>query len=109
MTAGWRLVALAAALVSFAAPGRTEDKIPLAVGLRGNWASAAAEMANVGGFYKRNGLSVETLYTQGSGETLQAVVSHSVDIGVGLGMHSVMGAFSKGAPVRSAKKPAAPT
>jgi NitT/TauT family transport system substrate-binding protein len=40
------------------------------------------------------------LYTQGGGETQQAVISGSVDIGIGVGTYGVMGAFSKGAPVR---------
>ena len=58
MTARWRLFALATAFISFAAPSRAEDTIRLAIGLRGNWASAAAEIANVGGFYRRNGVEV---------------------------------------------------
>jgi NitT/TauT family transport system substrate-binding protein len=40
------------------------------------------------------------LYTQGGGETMQAVISGSVDIGVAAGTAAAMGAFSKGAPVR---------
>jgi NitT/TauT family transport system substrate-binding protein len=43
---------------------------------------------------------LETLYTQGSGETIQIVLSGSVDIGIGSGTHAVFGAFAKGAPIR---------
>jgi NitT/TauT family transport system substrate-binding protein len=43
---------------------------------------------------------LEPLYTQGGGETQQAVISGSVDIGVAAGVMGVMSAFSKGAPVR---------
>jgi len=39
------------------------------------------------------------LYTQGSGETQQAVISGSVNIGIGLGTTAVMNAFGKGAPL----------
>jgi NitT/TauT family transport system substrate-binding protein len=41
------------------------------------------------------------LYTQGSGETLQSVISASVDVGIGVGSHSLLGAYAKGAPVRA--------
>ena len=40
------------------------------------------------------------LYTQGGGETLQAVISGSADIGVAAGTLGALGAFAKGAPVR---------
>jgi NitT/TauT family transport system substrate-binding protein len=52
------------------------------------------------GIFKKHGLDLEILYTNGGGETLQAVISGSVDIGIGAGTSSVLGAFSKGAPLR---------
>jgi NitT/TauT family transport system substrate-binding protein len=45
-------------------------------------------------------LVLEIVYTQGAGETQQAVISGSVDIGVAAGVMGVLGAYSKGAPVR---------
>jgi NitT/TauT family transport system substrate-binding protein len=44
---------------------------------------------------------LDVLYTQGSAETLQSVISNSIDIGIGLGTHAVLGAFVKGAPIRA--------
>jgi ABC-type nitrate/sulfonate/bicarbonate transport system substrate-binding protein len=38
--------------------------------------------------------------TNGGGETLQAVISGSIDLGIAAGTSSVLGAFAKGAPVR---------
>jgi NitT/TauT family transport system substrate-binding protein len=76
-----------------------DDSIKLAVGARGNWETAAAELGQNAGFFKRRGIALEILYTQGSGETQQAVISGSVGIGVGLGTTSVMAAFAKGAPL----------
>ena len=38
---------------------------------------------------------------QGAGETLQAVISGIVDMGVGVGTAGVLGAYAKGAPVRA--------
>jgi len=78
-----------------------DDEIKLAIGARGNWETAAAELGQKAGFFRQRGLSLDLLYTQGSGETQQAVISGSVAIGVGLGTASVMNAFAKGAPLRA--------
>ena len=43
---------------------------------------------------------LEIVYTQGAGETQQAVISGSVDIGIAAGVMGVLSAYSKGAPVR---------
>jgi NitT/TauT family transport system substrate-binding protein len=78
-----------------------DDQIKLAVGARGNWETAAAELGQNAGFFRKRGLVLDLLYTQGSGETQQAVISGSVAIGIGLGTTSVMNAFGKGAPLRA--------
>jgi ABC-type nitrate/sulfonate/bicarbonate transport system substrate-binding protein len=78
-----------------------DDALKLAIGQRGNWENAAPELGQKAGFFKKRGLVLELLYTQGAGETLQAVISSSVDLGVGVGTAGVLGAFAKGAPVRA--------
>ena len=93
---------VAAALVSaICHSAMAEDTLKLAIGQRGNWENAAPELGQKAGFFKKRGLVLELLYTQGAGETLQAVIPGSVDIGVGVGTAGVLGAFSKGAPVRA--------
>jgi NitT/TauT family transport system substrate-binding protein len=102
MVKGTRLVqmlATVAALV-FAADASAQDSLKLAVGQRGNWDTAISEVGQRAGIFKKHGLTLELLYTQGSAETLQAVLSGSVDIGVGAGIMGVLGAYSKKAPVR---------
>jgi NitT/TauT family transport system substrate-binding protein len=94
---------IAAAVIAMAAAGGpvlAQDHLKLAVGARGHWETAASELGQNAGFFKKRGLDLEILYTQGSGETQQAVISGSVGIGVGLGTTSVMAAFAKGAPIR---------
>src|SRR5205823_6453571 len=49
---------------------------------------------------KKHGLVLEIFYTQGAGETQQAVISGSADIGTGVGTFNTFGAFVKGAPIR---------
>jgi len=79
---------------------RCDDALKLAVGAPNNWDSGIPEIGKRAGIFKRHGLDLELLYTNGGGETLQAVISGSVDLGIGAGTGGVLGAFAKGAPVR---------
>jgi len=95
--------ALAAATLVLAAtqlPVSAEDSLRLAVGQRGNWDTSVAELGQRGGIFRKHGLTLDILYTQGGGETQQAVIAGSVAIGVAAGVMGVLGAFAKGAPVR---------
>ena len=92
------LALTAAAAVSTAA--RCDDTLKLAVGAPNNWDSGLPDIGKRAGIFKKHGLDLEILYTNGGGETLQAVISGSVDLGIGAGTSSVLGAFGKGAPVR---------
>jgi NitT/TauT family transport system substrate-binding protein len=81
-------------------PSLAQDKLKLAVGQRGNWDTSISEVGQRAGIFKKHGLELEIVYTQGAGETQQAAISGSVDIGVAAGIMGVLGAYSKGAPVR---------
>src|SRR4249920_220203 len=94
-----KTAALALALSLLAGSALADDAIKLAVGARGNWETAAAELGQNAGFFRKRGIVLDILYTQGSGETQQAVIAGSVGIGIGLGTTSVMAAFAKGAPL----------
>ncbi len=83
-----------------AGPAAADDTFRLAVGQRGLWDTSVAELGQRGGIFKRHGLTLDILYTQGAAETQQAVISGSVDIGVSPGAPGVFGAFAKGAPLR---------
>ena len=91
---------LAALIAVFSLPASADDNLKLAVGAPGNWDTCIAEVGQRAGIFKKHGLTLELLYTAGGGETMQAVISGSVDIGVAAGTTAVMGAFAKGAPVR---------
>src|SRR6516225_7470615 len=78
----------------------SDDQLRLAVGAPNNWDSGVPDIGKRAGIFKKQGLDLDILYTNGGGETLQAVVSGSVDLGIGAGTSSVLGAFAKGAPVR---------
>jgi NitT/TauT family transport system substrate-binding protein len=84
----------------FSSPAAADDTLKLAVGQRGNWDSAVAELGQRAGIFAKRGLKLDLLYTAGGGETQQAVISGSVDIGIAAGSAGVIGVFSKGAPIR---------
>ncbi len=93
-------VAFLTALAAFAARAQTLDLVRVAVPQRGSWETSPADIGQVKGVFARHGIRTETLYTSGGGETMQALISGSVDIAIGTGTAAVMSAFSKGAPVR---------
>ena len=63
-------------------PACAGDTLRLAVGQRGLWDTSVAELGQRGGIFGRHGLTLDILYSQGAAETLGAVISGSVDIGV---------------------------
>ena len=77
-----------------------QDTLKIAAGQRGNWDTSVSEVGQRAGIFKKHGLALELLWTQGAGETQQAVISGSVDIGVAAGVMGVLSAYAKGAPVR---------
>src|SRR5262249_36017974 len=93
--------AFSLALVLASLPSaQAEDLLKVAVAQRGQWDTAITELGERSGIFKRRGIAVEVLYTQGGPEAHQAVISGSMDIACGGGIESAIGGFSKGAPVR---------
>jgi NitT/TauT family transport system substrate-binding protein len=101
-----RLLTIARALtplfVLAVAPSATvaQDRLNAAVGQINNWEQQPPLFAQEAGIFKKYNLAVEIVGTQGAGETIQAVISGSADIGTGVGVAGAMRAYSKGAPVR---------
>ena len=94
------LGAMVLSAMTTVASARADDLIRLAIGQRGLWDSAIAELGQAAGIFKQHGLELQVVYTFGGGETQQAVISGSVDIGVSAGSLGVLSVFAKGAPVR---------
>ena len=99
---GFRRIQVAALtwLLLLPAAAAAEDTLKLAIGAPNNWDSGVSDVGLRAGIFKKHGLNLETLYTQGGGETMQAVISGSADLGISAGTAGVMGAFAKGAPLR---------
>jgi NitT/TauT family transport system substrate-binding protein len=95
-----RVLGAAMVLVVAAPMAHAQDTLKLAAGQRGNWDTSISEVGQRAGIFKKHGLVLEILWTQGSGETQQAVISGSVNIGVAVGIMGALSSYSKGAPVR---------
>ena len=95
-----RLLILPALLCALAAPASADNLVKVAIGQRGNWDTAVFHLGDKAGIFKKHGITQELLYTSGGGETQQAVLSGSVDVGAAAGIMGVLSAYSKGAPVR---------
>jgi NitT/TauT family transport system substrate-binding protein len=80
--------------------GWCDDMLKVAVGAPSNWDSGLPDVGQRAGIFRKHGLTLEILYTNGGGETMQAVISGSADIGISAGTGGVLGAFAKGAPLR---------
>jgi NitT/TauT family transport system substrate-binding protein len=77
-----------------------EDTLRVAVGARGVGETFVAELGQNAGIFRKHGIALDILYTQGGGETQQVVISDSAQIGVATGFLGALGAFAKGAPLR---------
>ncbi len=96
-----KCAALLALAVTFAfADQSAAQQLKIASPQRGSWEGSIPELGKQQGIFKKHGLDLEILYTAGGGETLQAVISGSVDVGLSAGTLGVLGAFLKNAPVR---------
>jgi NitT/TauT family transport system substrate-binding protein len=88
------------AALALTAPACAADQLKATLGQRGNWDTAVIELGTRAGIFKKHDLEIETVYTSGSGETLQPAIAGSVDIGIAVGTLGAIGAYAKGAPVR---------
>jgi NitT/TauT family transport system substrate-binding protein len=93
-------VAMTAALTFSVPQVAAQDVLKLAIGQINNWENQMPTLGQQAGIFKKHGIVLETFGTQGAGETLQAVISGSADIGIGVGTPGAMRAFARGAPVR---------
>jgi NitT/TauT family transport system substrate-binding protein len=94
------LLATMAVLVAATGTSLAADKLKVAVSQRGFWDSSWIEFGEAAGFFKDEGLEIESFYTDGGAQTLTAVTSGSVDIGLSNGFLGAIGAYAKGAPIK---------
>jgi len=94
------LTLAALAILGLAQTARADDSLKIAIGQINNWENQAPTLGQDAGIFKKYNLNLENFGTAGAGETIQAVISGSADVGGGVGLAGAMRAFAKGAPVR---------
>jgi NitT/TauT family transport system substrate-binding protein len=92
--------ATAALLVAGHWPAAAQDTLKIAVPQRGAWDTSITELGNRAGIFKKHDINIELLFTAGGAEALGALISGSIDVAVAAGISTVLGSFSKGAPLR---------
>jgi NitT/TauT family transport system substrate-binding protein len=91
---------VSALLIAATYPAAAQDTLKVAVPQRGAWDTSISEIGQRAGIFKKHGIAIELLFTQGGAESQQAVISGDIDVAVSVGIAAVLGAAAKGAPVR---------
>jgi NitT/TauT family transport system substrate-binding protein len=94
------VLGLLSGALALSAAALAQETLKVVVPQRGAWDTGVPELGQRSGIFKKHGLTLEILYTQGGPEAIQAVISGSMDIGTGVGVSAAVGAFAKGAPIR---------
>src|SRR5262249_42274592 len=89
-----------AALTGAGAPAAAEDTLKVSIGQMDTWVNQAAVLGQRVGIFQKHGIAPENFGTQGSGETLQAVIRDAAPGGIGVGTLGVLRAYARGAPIR---------
>ena len=95
-----RLLAVAIMALCCCGSAYAAENLKVVTGQKGSWDAGAVEIGREAGIFDKYGLHLDIVYSNGSGETLQAVVGGSADIGVAIGTNGALGAYVKGAPIR---------
>ena len=77
-----------------------QDRLKVAIGQMDTWVNQAAVLGERAGIFRKHGIELENFATQGSGETLQAVISNAAQMGIGVGTIGVLRASSRAAPIK---------
>lgn len=94
------VLALVTAAWASSAPALAADKLRVTSSQRGFWDTTLILWGQEQGFFKDENIDLEIVWTEGGADEVQASVSGSVDITTGTGIGGVIGAWTKGAPIR---------
>ena len=93
-------VAAALGLLALVPTASAEDVLRLAVAQRGAWDSAAPQLGQSAGIFKKHGIVLDLLYVEDGGETELPVTSGKADVGLSAGLIGVLRAYVRGATIR---------
>ena len=96
----FRSISLLILSAIFTGPVYAQDLVRVAVPQRGTWETSVPDLGTEAKIFAKHGLNVERLYTSGGGDTMQALISGSIDVAISTGAAAVFAAYVKGAPIR---------
>lgn len=76
------------------------DTVKIAASHKGNWSTAMPIWAQRHGWFKKEGIKAEIVWTHGGSDAQQAIISGAADVALQTGTLGVLSAFAKGAPIR---------
>lgn len=91
---------LLAFIALLASPTLAADRIKIAIGNPGVGETEVPDLGKKFGFFAKRDIEVEILYTQGSAETVQALLAGGADVAVAVGTLGALAVYAKGAPIR---------
>ncbi len=95
-----QLTIVTAGMAVIASPALAADKVRLILSTKVVFEMEHGYSAKENGVFDKHGLDVSIIHGSGGSATLQTIITGSQDIAFGVGYLSVLGAYSKGAPVR---------
>src|SRR5690349_7105177 len=90
-----RTIGLAILGSLLASAAMAEDTVRVAVPQRGTWETSVPDLGDKAGIFAKHGMKIERLYTSGGGETMQALISGSVDVAISTGAAAMFAAYVK--------------
>jgi NitT/TauT family transport system substrate-binding protein len=94
------VVAAVLALAALIPTASAQDSLKVAAPHRGAWETAAPELGQQAGIFKKHGISLDLLYTRDAAETEQRVISGASDVGLDVPALAVLRAYTRAKPVR---------
>jgi NitT/TauT family transport system substrate-binding protein len=95
-----RVLSLAIVGALFGGTAVAQDVVRVAVPQRGTWETSVPDLGEQAKIFAKHGVKIEALYTSGGAETMQALISGSVDVAIATGTAAMLASYAKGAPVR---------
>lgn len=96
----WCALLALALLPACGAAASADDAMKVVTAQKGAWPTSMTDYGIRQGFFKAEGLDVSLFYTDGGAPTVQAIISGSSDVAIDTGILGILGAYTKGGPVR---------
>ena len=91
---------LGAVIAASIACAAQAESLKVVIPQKGLWDTSIVDFGVKQGLFKKQGLDIEEIFSQGGANTEQAVISGSADFAMATGTLGIISAYVKGAPIR---------